>query len=152
MINNEPDLKYDRESLEREVNNLKRRLDTYGDSPELSEQLLALIRGGRKRAGTALLWSLEAEGEPLPSVGDIEVVLDHRHEPSIISRITWVEVLPFGEVSAEYAAVEGEGDGSLDHWRRVHWDFFTRECRGLGREADWEMPVVCSVFEVVAVL
>lgn len=31
VINNEPDPKYDRETLEREVNNLKRRLDTYGE-------------------------------------------------------------------------------------------------------------------------
>ncbi|MCC6461806.1 MAG: chromosome segregation protein SMC [Saprospiraceae bacterium] len=31
VINNEPDPKYDRDTLEREVNNLKRRLDTYGE-------------------------------------------------------------------------------------------------------------------------
>ncbi len=31
VINNEPNLQYDRETLEREVNNLKRRLDTYGE-------------------------------------------------------------------------------------------------------------------------
>ena len=31
-------------------------VDAYGDSPELSEALLALIRSGQKRAGTSLLW------------------------------------------------------------------------------------------------
>ena len=37
------------------------RLDGYGDSQALSEELLALIREGHKRAGTSLLWTLEAE-------------------------------------------------------------------------------------------
>jgi hypothetical protein len=31
------------------------RVDGYGDSAELSEELLALIRSGQKRAGTGLL-------------------------------------------------------------------------------------------------
>lgn len=47
-------------------------LDTYGDTPELSHELVALIREGPKRAGTGLLWALEHEGERLPEVGDVD--------------------------------------------------------------------------------
>ena len=65
---------------------------------------------------------------------DIEIVVDHRNEPALITRITQVQVLPYGEVTAEYAAIEGEGDGSLAYWREAHWAFFSRECRRLGRE------------------
>ncbi len=128
------------------------RLDVYGDSPALSEALLALIREGTKRAGTSLLWACEAEGVPVPAAGDIEIVLDHHHEPALITRITGVAVVPYCAVGAEYAAIEGEGDGSLDYWRKAHWAFFSRECRRLGREPSEEMPVVCCVFEVVHVL
>jgi uncharacterized protein YhfF len=128
------------------------RVDYYGDSPELSRTLLAMIRGGQKRAGTGLLWLHEHEGEPLPQVGDIEIVLTHDHRPSIITRVTRVEVLPYREVSAEYAAIEGEGDGSLDYWRKAHWAYFSRVCASIGKVPTEEMLVVCGVFEVLHVL
>ena len=128
------------------------RLDGYGDSASLSEELLELIRRGHKRAGTSLLWSFEAEHEPLPRVGDIVVILDHRNEPAVITRIVQVTVLPFSEVTAEYAAIEGEGDSSLVYWRLAHWAFFSRECQRIGREPAENMPVVGSVFEVLHVL
>jgi uncharacterized protein YhfF len=128
------------------------RADGYGDSPELSESLLALIREGRKRAGTSLLWSIEAENGAIPRVGEIEIVVDHRNEPSLITRITRVEVVAFSQVTPEYAAIEGEGDGSLEYWRKAHWAFFSRECKRIGREPSLSMPVVCAVFEVLNVL
>jgi uncharacterized protein YhfF len=128
------------------------RLDAYGDSAELSEELLALIREGRKRAGTSLLWAIEADSDPLPEAGDIEIVLDHSNEPVLVTRVLRVEVVAFADVTAEYAAIEGEDDGSLASWRRGHWAFFTRECARIGREPSEGMPVVCSVFELLQVL
>lgn len=128
------------------------RIDAYGDSPELSEALLALIRGGQKRAGTGLLWAHQADGDALPEVGDIEIVLDHAGAPAIVTRVTSVAVAPYSEVTEEYAAIEGEGDGSLAYWRDAHWAFFSRECARIGREPSESMPVVCSVFEVLGVV
>ncbi len=125
------------------------RVDGYGDSPELSESLLALIREGRKRAGTGLLWAMQADGDAMPQLGDIEIVIDHEHRPVLVTRLTRVQQCRYDEVSAEYAAIEGEGDGSLEYWRRAHWNFFSRECRRIGREPDPGMPVVCSVFELL---
>ena len=112
------------------------RVSAYGDSPALSESLLALIRMGRKRAGTGLLWAYEADGEAIPNVGEIEIVVDHHNEPAIVTRITCVQVIPYCDVTAEYAAIEGEGDGSLAFWREAHWAFFSRECQRLGRTPD----------------
>ena len=127
-------------------------LDAYGDSPELSRELIALILAGRKRAGTGLLWSYEQEGEPLPEAGAIEVVLDHEGEPVVITRLTSVEVVPFREVTEAYAAIEGEGDGSLAYWREGHWAYFSRACARMGRVPSEDMPVVCGVFEVLQVV
>lgn len=128
------------------------RVDGYGDSEDLSEELLALIRSGKKRAGTGLLLAYEVEGEPLPKVGDIEIVVNHANEPALVTKITAVEIVPYSEVTAEYAAIEGEGDGSLAYWRKAHWAFFSRECHRLGRQPQESMAVVCSVFEVLNVL
>ena len=127
-------------------------LDTYGDTPELSRELVALIRDGRKRAGTSLLWAHEHEAEPLPEVGEVGVVIDHDGEPVALTRVVRVQVVAFDEVDADYAALEGEGDGSLAHWRAAHWDVFGRECARIGRAPAQDMPVVCCAFELVAVV
>jgi uncharacterized protein YhfF len=128
------------------------RVDGYGDSAALSEELLALIRSGSKRAGTGLLWLHEHENDPPANLGDIEIVVNHEGKPSVITRILSVTTLPYSEVTAEYAAIEGEGDGSLSYWQEAHWSYFSRECRRIGREPSQAMPVVCCVFEVVNVL
>lgn len=128
------------------------RVDGYGDSEELSEELLALIRSGRKRAGTGLLWSHEHESDPPANPGDIEVVVNHQGKPSVVTRILSVTTVPYSEVTAEYAAIEGEGDGSLRYWQQAHWSYFSRECQRIGRVPSRSMPVVCCIFEVVYVL
>ena len=128
------------------------RVDAYGDSPELSASLLALIRSGRKRAGTSLLWAIESANESIPQVGQIEIVVDHRNEPALITRIIHVQTVPYCDVTAEYASIEGEGDGSLEYWREAHWAFFSRECKRIGRTPSESMLVVCSVFEVLHVV
>ena len=73
------------------------RVAAYGDCPELSSGLLSLIREGRKRAGTSLLWAVEADNEADPKVGDVEIVVDHRKEPVFLTRITQIQVVPWGK-------------------------------------------------------
>src|SRR5688572_13390430 len=95
------------------------RVGAFGDSAELSEELLSLIREGRKRGGASLVWAHEADGEAVPSVGEIEIVVNHLNAPSLVTRTTAVEVVPFNQVSAQFAAREGEGDGTLEYWRKA---------------------------------
>ena len=128
------------------------RVDGYGDSEALSEELLGLIRSGKKRAGTGLLWAYEADGETITRTGDIEIVIDHLQRPALVTRIIRSEITPFDQVDATYAAIEGEGDGSVEYWRKAHWEFFSRECRRIGREPELAMPVICSVFELLKVI
>ncbi len=127
-------------------------VDGYGDSPLLSESLLALIRSGRKRAGTGLLWGYEHDGDHIANPGEIEIIVDHLNRPALVTRVLRSEIVPFNEVTAEYAAIEGEGDGSLEYWRTGHWAFFSRECRRIGREPEETMPVICCVFELLHVV
>ena len=128
------------------------RVGAYGDSAALSASLLAQIRAGTKRAGTALLWALQAEGEQPGQAGDLEIVVDHEHRPVLVTRDLRVAVVPFDRVDERYAAVEGEGDGSLAWWRQAHWDFFGRECGRLGRSPSPDMPVVCCEFELLLLI
>lgn len=124
----------------------------YGDSAEQSRELLALIACGQKRAGTGLLFAYEADDDAIPEVGDIEVVMDHQNEPALITRVTRTEIVPFHAVSAEYAAIEGEGDGSLQFWREAHRAFFTRDCERRGIQFHEDMRVVCTCFDLLLVV
>ena len=77
------------------------------------------------------------------------MVLDGRGEAVCVIRTTNVYTVPFDQVSAGHAHKEGEGDRSLDYWRRVHEDFFRKELADAGLEFSPSMPVVCEEFEAV---
>ena len=43
---------------------------------------------------------------------------------------TEARVVPFDQVDADHAREEGEGDGSLEHWREVHQRVFAEHAEG----------------------
>ena len=120
----------------------------FGGTPEQSNELLELVLEGVKTATASALWDYEAAEEPIPTVGTLGIVLDGDGHPRALVVTTAVDVVPFDEVSAEHARAEGEGDGSLDHWREVHERFFTEEA-GHDRGFAQDMPVVLERFELV---
>ena len=121
----------------------------FGDSAALANELAELVLSGTKQATAGSLWAFEAEGKALPAPGALSIVTNWAQKPLCVIETKSVEVLPFREVSAQFAATEGEGDGSLSFWREAHRQYFTRECARLGREFTEDMPVVCEVFAVV---
>jgi uncharacterized protein YhfF len=121
----------------------------WGDSPEMADELGALIADGTKTATCSALWEYEAEDEPLPQVGLKSIVLDGKGDPLCIVETTEVEVRPYEEVDAGFAYEEGEGDRSLEYWREAHWRFFSRTLPNIGKEPTTDMPLVCERFRVV---
>ncbi len=112
---------------------------------ELATELALLVRDGPKRATTSVLAEYEAEGEPLPAVGDYSVILDGRGRPLCIIRTTSVEIKPMGSVTEDFAWDEGEGDRTLAWWRRVHLEAF----RLAGYPVDDESALVLERFDLV---
>ena len=121
----------------------------FCDNEPDAVELAALVLAGTKTGTASLVWMYEARGEPVPAAGDLSIVTDWHGAPLCVIETTAVSVLAFDAVGAAFAASEGEGDRSLDHWRRVHWEFFGRECARLGRSPACDMPVVCENFRVV---
>ena len=83
-------------------------------------------------------------------MGDLGIVLDGHGAPLCLIETTRVDVVPFDEVSAEHAFLEGEGDRSLVSWREAHRAFFARFLPRIGREPADDMPVVCERFRVLS--
>ena len=69
--------------------------------------------------------------------------------PRCVIETLRIDVMPFDKVSAEFAAVEGEGDGSLAYWLEGHQRYFSRECARQGRSFSPDMLVRRERFEVV---
>jgi uncharacterized protein YhfF len=121
----------------------------FGDSDALAKELADLVLAGRKRATAGALWSFEAAAKRLPRPGDLSVVTAWDGTPLCVIRSTQVQVMPFDTVPEDFAAAEGEGDGSLEYWRRAHTAYFGRECARLGRSFSPDMPVCCEHFDMV---
>ena len=121
----------------------------FGDSEKLANELAALVLQGVKRATAGSVWSFEAEGKRVPHQGDLSIVTSWSGEPLCVIETQAVDVVPFNEVTAEFAAIEGEGDGSLAFWQRAHERYFTRECVRAGRHFTESMLVACERFKVV---
>ena len=121
----------------------------FADSQPSADALAQLVLAGKKRATAGLVWSYEADGLPLPSPGMLTVVTDWVGDPVCIVETTRVDIVPYNEVSEEFAATEGEGDGSLAYWQRAHWAYYGRECRRIGKEPSPTMLIACERFKVV---
>lgn len=60
-------------------------------------------------------------------MGDYSIVLDGSGVPVCITQTERVEIKSFNKVTADHAHLEGEGNRSLEYWRKVHKDFFEKE-------------------------
>ena len=85
------------------------------------DNLFELVRSGRK-CGTCSRYSCDAN---MAYVGEIQEIYNSRGE-TIKIQITAVRKCRFCDIDDTWAQIEGEGDLSLTHWRRVHIDFFTK--------------------------
>lgn len=122
---------------------------SFGDDPRLADELLALVLDGRKTATSTSVAELEAAGEPQPRPGELSIVLDGAGEPRALIRTTRVDVVPFGQVDAEFARLEGEDDLSLEAWREGHERYFRRVLAGTGTEFSADLPLVLERFELL---
>ena len=113
----------------------------FGDGPELADELLGLVIRGIKTA------TCSTEDEPNTSTpGERWIVLDGHGEPRCVIETTEVSYRRFDEVEANFAFEEGKGDRSLDHWRKAHRAYFTRQ----GKFSE-DMMLMCERFRLVEV-
>lgn len=118
---------------------------SFGDSPELADELLRLVLAGRKTASCGDLRQFGVGKEPLPEVGRRDVVLNGAGEAACVIETLSVEIKRFDDVDPSFT--DREGEGPYSSWREGHERYFARNG---GFSPD--MDVVCETFRLVEVL
>jgi len=119
--------------------------DNEKDANECAE--LALL--GIKRATTSSLTWYQQHDLSLPCSGDLNIVTNWHGDAKCIIQTKSVSIVRFNEITKSYAELEGEGDKSLEYWRRVHWDYYKRELSEFAILPTHDMHLICEVFDVV---
>ena len=119
---------------------------SFGEAPD---KLADLVLQGIKTATCSAYDLYQINNEPLPQAGDYSVILNSSEEAVCIIKTIKVYVTEFKNVSEEQAFKEGEGDRSLEYWRKVHESFLTNELATVHKAFDEGTKVVCEEFEVV---
>lgn len=119
---------------------------SYGVLPD---ELAELTQKEIKTATTSGFALYELEEEALPVENEYNVILDGDDQAICITVTTKVYVTPFEEVTERHAYKEGEGDRTLDYWRKVHIDFFTEAYQESNLVFNEQSLVVCEEFEKV---
>ena len=122
---------------------------SFGFTPADAREIAQLVLNGTKTATGSVLWSYEADKKPLPIVGDIWIVTAGSDVPVCIITTTEVRIIPFDEVTADYAWDGGEEDRGLASWREIYWEYIERECQRIGLEPNTKAPLVMERFRVV---
>lgn len=117
-----------------------------GDSPELASELANLIKKGIKTASCGSFASYQQE-ESAPRIGSYNIILDGQNVPVCVIRLVSLQLVRFCDINEEFARKEGEGDLSLEYWKKEHQRFFIRE-----GHFSKDMELIAEEFEVVEVL
>jgi uncharacterized protein YhfF len=124
-------------------------------TPDIADELAALVCIGQKRATAGLRESYALDGDPLPVLGGHLVVTSATGDPVALVRTMQLDTFAFRDVPAWFAEREGEDEGQgeacLASWKAGHGAFFRRECAEQGRVFDEAMQVVCESFDLVDV-
>ena len=131
-------------------------LGEYAFPGPLRDKLVAAILSGEKTATASLHAEYQRFGEPLPTGGELEIVIDSDAKPVCITRKTHVTLVPLSQVTDVHAVAEGEGFKESADWRAGHIAFwnspeFVESMGEPGVEIKDETLVVLVSMEVIAI-
>ena len=113
------------------------------------DRLASLCLAGIKTATSSVYETFEIDDMKVPEAGDFSIILDSDEVPLFILKDTNVEIKKFSEIEEEFAAKEGEGDQSLEGWKKIHRKEFEAKCEEYGIEFSEDTLILCEEFEVV---
>ena len=118
----------------------------FGADPNTLAQL---VIDGTKTLTCSSLREYQVENEPLPEVGDVSIILDESDEPKCIIENIKVYTIKYSDVDEEIAFKEGEGNRTLEYWRKAHLEFFEWVYKEIGHEFNEDEEIVVEEFKMI---
>ncbi len=115
----------------------------FGDSKKLCDEILALVRAGKKTATCEALGVYGKGGDEMPQVGRRDVALEWDGRPAVMLETVEVTTRRFSDMDAEFVAAQGEFR-DLKHWQKGYEAYFARN-----GGFDPDMELMCERFRVV---
>ncbi|MBT8206493.1 MAG: ASCH domain-containing protein, partial [Eudoraea sp.] len=100
------------------------RVTHFYDNEKDCEDSLKLVLSGTKKAISHSLLGLQLRKEPLPKIGDFTVITDWKGKARCIVRTVAVRLKPFFSIRQSYVKIEGEGNKSVENWKKSHWEYY----------------------------
>jgi uncharacterized protein YhfF len=120
---------------------------SIGRTPADADAGAALILAGTKTATSSPFWDYP-DGR-IPFVGALSVLLDGARTPQAIVETTRVETMPFWSVDADFARAYGEGERTLDWWRRAMGAYYRASAARHGTAFSDNTEIICEWIAVV---
>ena len=120
---------------------------SFGDCPEMADELLALVLAGNKTATVSVV----LEDEQGPGIGDLSLVLDGRGNPACVIKTVYLETVRFCDLTWDMVKLEGE-DENFEQWKSGNIRYWTRDAAKRGYTFTDQTPITFERFEVVEVL
>ena len=116
---------------------------------EITDELVDLYLAGKKHAGSSPKEDFLACGDPLPEVGSYWILLDSQKKPRLILKTIDIEENKFADIPDRVIQAEGEGDLSVEYWKKVHSELYAPHIVEWGVKTVDEITVITEYFEIV---
>lgn len=108
-----------------------------------NNELISLVLANKKTATTSLYES----NMKLPVIGEKSVICyDNGTKACVVKTVDFV-IMKFKEMNEQYAKLEGEGNLSLEYWKKTHYDFF----KSINHSFNDESKIVFEIFELIKI-
>ncbi len=122
----------------------------FGDGTKtMGNELANLVLLGKKTATCSAFDLYNLRSEPIPKLGQYDIILNGHSEPVAIIKNKSIEIFKMDDVPKYFATKEGEGDLSYDYWYSAHKDFFKKEFKTFNLDFSTDMTLICETFVVV---
>ena len=121
----------------------------FGNSAEMSNVLIDLIRRGEKTGTFALESEFATRPNDRPVAGACVVVTHFDGLPALLYRLTEVTPVAFEDIGAEHVAVEGPNARNVEVWRQIHWPYFGALLRARNQQPAPRMTILFQRFTLL---
>lgn len=104
-----------------------------------NNKLIELVLLGKKTATTSIY-----NENDLPIIGEETIIVFDDGKDACVVKTTDYRVMKFNEMTEELAKLEGEGDLSLKHWNKIHYNFLKHYNSNFNNES----LIIFEIFEL----